>query len=107
MDAFTLQHIFNAVLILLVAMFGWLRKADKEIMNDIKDDVKALDLKDSNMSTSLNALAVEIAANYVNKADLNRLEDHITDKFDRLDSKFDNLDNKLETVLERRLHPRD
>jgi chromosome segregation ATPase len=94
------QDAFNAIFTIAILTAGWVLRilwdSIKEAKNNINyinteimSDIRGLETKDDQISQTVNKLAIDIATHYVMKEDLQRHEDTVIAKFDRLESKID------------------
>ena len=89
------QIIFNAVFGLVSFLGGWIFKMVWGRVGNIDDDLEALekhheaDLKE--VRKEMSELALSLPEKYVSKQDLDKLEDFINERFNKLEAKLDQL----------------
>lgn len=95
MDNATFQVLINVAFGVTVFLGGWvirtiffqINKVRDELftsMNKSSDDYKAL-------SQNITNIAISLPEKYVQKADLDKLIDHVNSRFDKLDAKLDKI----------------
>lgn len=89
------QFIFNAVFGLVSFLGGWVFKMIWSRISNVDDDLEDLqkhheeDLKQ--VRREMSELALSLPEKYVAKQDLNKLEDFINERFNKLEQKLDQL----------------
>ena len=89
------QLIFNAVFGVISFLGGWVFKLVWSKMTNIDDDLEDLqkhheeDLKQ--VRREMSDLALSLPEKYVSKQDLNKLEDFINERFNKLEDKIDQI----------------
>ena len=89
------QVIFNAVFGLVSFLGGWVFKLVWSKMTSLDDDLEDLqkhhetDLKQ--VRKEMSDLALSLPEKYVSKQDLNKLEDFINERFNKLEDKIDQI----------------
>ena len=89
------QFLFNAIFGIVSLLGGWVFKMVWSKMTNIDDDLEDLqkhheeDLKQ--VRREMSDLALSLPEKYVSKQDLNKLEDFINERFNKLEDKIDQL----------------
>ena len=89
------QLIFNAVFGLVSFLGGWVFKMIWSRMTRLDDDIENLqkhhetDLKE--VRKQMSELALSLPEKYVSKQDLDKLEDFINERFNKLEHKIDQI----------------
>ena len=89
------QFIFNAVFGLVSFLGGWVFKMIWSRISNVDDDLEDLqkhheeDLKQ--VRREMSELALSLPEKYVAKQDLNKLEDFINERFNKLEVKLDQI----------------
>ena len=89
------QVIFNAVFGVISFLGGWVFKLVWSKMTNLDDDLEDLqkhheeDLKQ--VRREMSDLALSLPEKYVSKQDLNKLEDFINERFNKLEDKIDQI----------------
>ena len=89
------QVIFNAVFGLVSFLGGWVFKMIWSRISNVDDDLENLqkhhetDLKE--VRKEMSELALSLPEKYVSKQDLDKLEDFINERFNKLEAKLDQL----------------
>jgi len=89
------QFVFNAVFGIVSLLGGWIFKMAWSRMTSLDDDLEDLqkhheeDLKQ--VRREMSELALSLPEKYVAKQDLNKLEDFINERFNKLEQKLDQL----------------
>tara|TARA_Y100000310_G_C20122977_1_gene552322 strand:- start:238 stop:525 length:288 start_codon:yes stop_codon:yes gene_type:complete len=89
------QFVFNAIFGVVSLLGGWIFKMAWSRMTNLDDDLEDLqkhheeDLKQ--VRKEMSVLALSLPEKYVSKHDLNKLEDFINERFNKLEVKLDQL----------------
>jgi hypothetical protein len=89
------QFVFNAVFGLVSFLGGWVFKMIWSRITNIDDDLEDLqkhheeDLKQ--VRREMSELALSLPEKYVSKQDLNKLEDFINERFNKVEVKLDQI----------------
>jgi hypothetical protein len=89
------QFLFNAVFGVVSLLGGWVFKMAWSRMTNLDDDLEDLqkhheqDLKE--VRREMSELALSLPEKYVSKQDLDKLEDFINERFNKLEHKIDQL----------------
>jgi hypothetical protein len=89
------QFVFNAIFGVVSLLGGWIFKMAWNRMTRLDDDVEKLqkhhedDLKE--VRREMSELALSLPEKYVSKQDLDKLEDFINERFNKLEVKLDQL----------------
>tara|TARA_Y100000310_G_scaffold154607_1_gene154126 strand:- start:1224 stop:1511 length:288 start_codon:yes stop_codon:yes gene_type:complete len=89
------QFLFNAVFGVVSLLGGWVFKMAWSRMTSLDDDLETLqkhheeDLKE--VRREMADLALSLPEKYVSKQDLDKLEDFINERFNKLEHKIDQL----------------
>ena len=92
MDA---QFVFNAIFGIVSLLGGWIFKMAWTRITNLDDDIEDLqkhheeDLKE--VRKQMGELALSLPEKYVSKQDLDKLEDFINERFNKLEVKIDQL----------------
>ena len=78
------QFIWSAALSIIVGVFGFFMREKLAQVKDIGEDVKRVE-------RLLNITREEIAREYVTQTEIQRITDHIDQRFNKLESKIDQL----------------
>jgi uncharacterized membrane protein len=81
MDA---HFIWSAVLSIVMGAFGFFMREKLTQVKDIGEDIKRVE-------RLLNITREEVARDYVTQAEIQRITDHIDQRFNRLEAKIDQL----------------
>ena len=81
MDA---NMIWSAVLSVVMGIFGFFIKEKLSQLKDVNEDIKRIE-------RLLNITREEMARDYVTQAEVQRITDHIDQRFNRLEAKIDQL----------------
>ena len=76
--------IWSAVLSIVMGVFGFLMREKLNQVKDIGEDLKRIE-------RLLNITREEVARDYVTQAEIQRITDHIDQRFNRLEAKIDQL----------------
>ena len=76
--------IWSAVLSIVLGVFGFLMREKLGQVKDIGEDIKRVE-------RLLNITREEVARDYVTQAEIQRITDHIDQRFNRLEAKIDQL----------------
>jgi len=91
------QFVFNAIFGVVSLLGGWIFKMAWTRMTNLDDDIENLqkhhedDLKD--VRKEMSNLALSLPEKYVSKQDLDKLEDFINERFNKLEVKIDQIKN--------------
>ena len=89
------QFVFNAIFGVVALLGGWIFKMVWSRMTNLDDDIEKLqkhhedDLKE--VRKDMSELALSLPEKYVSKQDLDKLEDFINERFNKLEHKIDQL----------------
>tara|TARA_R110002051_G_scaffold77414_1_gene140859 strand:+ start:68 stop:349 length:282 start_codon:yes stop_codon:yes gene_type:complete len=89
------QFVFNAIFAVVSLLGGWIFKMAWSRMTNMDDDLECLqkhhenDLKE--VRRQMSELALSLPEKYVSKQDLDKLEDFINERFNKLEHKIDQL----------------
>jgi len=89
------QFVFNAIFGVVALLGGWIFKMVWSRMTNLDDDIEKLqkhhedDLKE--VRRDMSELALSLPEKYVSKQDLDKLEDFINERFNKLEVKIDQL----------------
>jgi hypothetical protein len=89
------QFVFNAIFGIVSVLGGWIFKMAWSRMTNLDDDLENLqkhhedDLKE--VRKDMSELALSLPEKYVAKQDLDKLEDFINERFNKLEVKLDQL----------------
>ena len=89
------QFLFNAVFGVVSLLGGWVFKMAWSRVTNLDDDLEDLqkhheqDLKE--VRREMSELALSLPEKYVSKQDLDKLEDFINERFNKLEDKIDQL----------------
>jgi hypothetical protein len=89
------QFVFNAIFGIVSLLGGWIFKMVWDRVIDLDDDLENLqkhheeDLKE--VRREMSELALSLPEKYVSKQDLDKLEDFINERFNKLEVKIDQL----------------
>ena len=89
------QFVFNAIFGIVSLLGGWIFKMAWSRMTNLDDDLENLqrhheeDLKE--VRREMSDLALSLPEKYVSKQDLDKLEDFINERFNKLEHKIDQL----------------
>ena len=89
------QIIFNGIFAFVFLILGWVFKMAYTRINDIDEDLADLerhhetDLKE--VRREMADLSLSLPEKYVSKQDLNKLEDFINERFNKLEHKIDQI----------------
>ena len=89
------QFVFNAIFGIVSFLGGWIFKMVWGRMTNLDDDIEKLqkhhedDLKE--VRRDMSELALSLPEKYVSKQDLDKLEDFINERFNKLEVKIDQL----------------
>ena len=89
------QFVFNAIFGVVSLLGGWIFKMAWARMTSIDDDLENLqkhheeDLKE--VRKEMSDLALSLPEKYVSKQDLDKLEDFINERFNKLEHKIDQI----------------
>jgi uncharacterized membrane protein len=76
--------IWSAVLSIVMGVFGFLMREKLSQVKDMVEDIKRVE-------RLLNITREEVARDYVTQAEIQRITDHIDQRFNRLEAKIDQL----------------
>ena len=76
--------IWSAVLSIVLGVFGFLMREKLGQVKDMGEDIKRVE-------RLLNITREEVARDYVTQAEIQRITDHIDQRFNRLEAKIDQL----------------
>ena len=76
--------IWSAVLSIVMGVFGFLMREKLGQVKDMGEDIKRVE-------RLLNITREEVARDYVTQAEIQRITDHIDQRFNRLEAKIDQL----------------
>ena len=76
--------IWSAVLSIVMGVFGFLMREKLGQVRDMGEDIKRVE-------RLLNITREEVARDYVTQAEIQRITDHIDQRFNRLEAKIDQL----------------
>ena len=76
--------IWSAVLYIVLGVFGFLMREKLGQVKDMGEDIKRVE-------RLLNITREEVARDYVTQAEIQRITDHIDQRFNRLEAKIDQL----------------
>jgi len=76
--------IWSAVLSIVMGVFGFFMREKLNQVKDMGEDIKRVE-------RLLNATREEVARDYVTQAEIQRITDHIDQRFNRLEAKIDQL----------------
>jgi uncharacterized membrane protein len=76
--------IWSAVLSIVMGVFGFLMREKLNQVKDMGEDIKRVE-------RLLNITREEVARDYVTQAEIQRITDHIDQRFNRLEAKIDQL----------------
>jgi uncharacterized membrane protein len=76
--------IWSAVLSIVMGVFGFLMREKLGQIRDMGEDIKRVE-------RLLNITREEVARDYVTQAEIQRITDHIDQRFNRLEAKIDQL----------------
>jgi len=76
--------IWSAVLSIVMGVFGFLMREKLTQLKDIGEDIKRVE-------RLLNITREEVARDYITQAEVQRITDHIDQRFNRLEAKIDQL----------------
>jgi hypothetical protein len=89
------QFVFNAVFGLVSFLGGWVFKMIWTRITNIDDDLEDLQKHHENdlkqVRREMSELALSLPEKYVSKQDLNKLEDFINERFNKLEVKLDQI----------------
>ena len=89
------QLVFNAVFGLVSFLGGWVFKMIWSRVNNIDEDLEDLQKHHENdlkqVRREMSELALSLPEKYVAKQDLNKLEDFINERFNKLEVKLDQI----------------
>ena len=89
------QFVFNAIFGVVSFLGGWVFKMIWSRMTNLDDDIEKLqkhhedDLKE--VRREMSDLALSLPEKYVSKQDLDKLEDFINERFNKLEHKIDQI----------------
>ena len=89
------QFVFNAIFGIVSLLGGWIFKMAWSRMTNLDDDLENLqkhhedDLKE--VRKEMSNLALSLPEKYVSKQDLDKLEDFINERFNKLEHKIDQI----------------
>jgi len=89
------QFVFNAIFGVVSLLGGWIFKMAWSRMTNLDDDLENLqkhhedDLKE--VRKEMSNLALSLPEKYVSKQDLDKLEDFINERFNKLEHKIDQI----------------
>ena len=89
------QFVFNAIFGIVSLLGGWIFKMAWSRMTNLDDDLEDLqkhhehDLKE--VRRQMSDLALSLPEKYVSKQDLDKLEDFINERFNKLEDKIDQI----------------
>jgi hypothetical protein len=89
------QFLFNAIFGIVSLLGGWIFKMVWDRMTNLDDDIESLqkhhesDLKE--VRREMSELALSLPEKYVSKQDLDKLEDFINERFNKLEIKIDQI----------------
>ena len=95
MDSMDNQFVFNAIFGVVSFLGGWVFKMIWSRMTNLDDDIDKLqkhhedDLKE--VRRDMSELALSLPEKYVSKQDLDKLEDFINERFNKLEHKIDQI----------------
>ena len=78
------QFLFNVAFMIVGFLATWVFKRAFNMIDKQEDKTSALESK-------IHAIEVSLPKEYVNKEDLNKLSEHINNRFDKLEVKLDNI----------------
>lgn len=79
-----MQFIWSAALSIIVGVFGFFMREKLSQVKDIGEDLKRVE-------RLLNITREEIARDYVTQTEIQRITDHIDQRFNKLEAKIDQL----------------
>jgi len=79
-----MQFIWSAALSIIMGVFGFFIREKLAQVKDVSDDVKRVE-------RLLNITREEIARDYVTQTEVQRITDHIDQRFNKLEAKIDQL----------------
>ena len=89
------QFVFNAIFGIVSLLGGWIFKMVWDRVTNLDDDIEDLqthheeDLKE--VRREMSELALSLPEKYVSKQDLDKLEDFINERFNKLEHKIDQI----------------
>ena len=82
-----MQFIWSAALSIIIGVFGFFVREKLSQVKDVSEDIKRVE-------RLLNITREEIARDYVTQTEVQRITDHIDQRFNKLEAKIDQLIQK-------------